>query len=218
MTEPKFVNLDSHPVMVRDPQGHARTVRPFRELAAFHWRTEEDCVCVGAHYAKFPGLLSPFPEPEQAAAPAAQAAPEAGGAGLSAQAATGRYKATGDVLRPDGSIKQDNPDRDDAAGAERDADVDEAVDGEERDEPQDDPEVDAEDEQQDRPLEDVQGVSKPLATALRKAGFKTAAALAGCQDEKSLAKLGKVKGVRDAADLVEAAQTLLGWEEVTDEE
>lgn len=216
MTEPKFVNLDSHPITVRDPQGHQRTVRPFRELAAFHWRTEEDCVCVGAHYAKFPGLLSPFPEPEQQAAQPAQAV--VGGAGLAAAAQTGRYKATGDVLRPDGSIKKDAQDRDDAAGAQRDAEPDEAVDGEDGNESEDPASSDEEDEQQDRPLEDVPGVSKVLAAALRKAGYASAVALANVQDEKSLAKLGKVKGVRDPGTLVDAAQTLLGWEEVTEDD
>jgi hypothetical protein len=216
MTEPKFVNLDSQPITVRDPSGHMRIVRPFRELAVFHWRTEEDCVCVGQHYAKFPGLLSPFPEPEQKAAQPVQAA--AGGAGVAAAAQTGRYKATGDVLRPDGSIKKDAEARDDAAGSQVDAGRDEEVDGEDGNESEDAAEGGEEDEQQDRPLEDVPGVSKALAVALRKAGYASAVALANVQDEKSLAKLSKVKGVKDAGTLVDAAQTLLGWEEVTEED
>jgi len=213
MTEPRFINPGDQPVHVRDPQGHTRVVRPFRELAVFGWRKPEDCICVGAHYANFPGLLAPFPEPEQAPAPVAQAAREPqAGAELATTAPTGRYRATGDVVRPDGTVKTDSPR---PAGQDR---VGATAEPSEPVEADDEPGEEAGDghegdEQQDRPLEDVPGVNKVLASALRKAGYRTAVALADCQDDAALAKLGKVRGVRDARALAEAAQDLLGWVE-----
>jgi hypothetical protein len=217
---PRFINPGDHPVNVRDPQGHQRVVRPFRELTAFSWRTEDDCVCVGEHYASFPGILVPFPEPEQKPAPAAQADPAAAaGADVGLQAGAGRYKATGDVLSPDGTIKKDG---DAASAADAPGAGDPAADpAEGRDESEGGADPDApesqDDIQQDRPLEDVPGVSRALAKQLRAAGYDSAFALANVQDEKALAKLGKVKGVKDAEALVDAAQTLLGWEEVSDD-
>lgn len=217
---PRFINPGDHPINVRDPEGHQRVVRPFRELAAFSWRTEQDCICVGQHYASFPGLLIPFPEPEQKPAPVQADPVAAAGANAGLTAGTGRYKATGDVLRPDGTIKKDGeaeaaPDASGAGDAAADP-----VEGD--DESGDDAEPDApesqDDIQQDRPLEDVPGVSKILAKQLRAAGYATALSLAEAQDQKALTKLGKVKGVKDASALVEAAQTLLGWEEVADDE
>lgn len=219
---PRFINPGDHPVHVRDPQGHQRVVRPFRELATFSWRTEADCICVGEHYASFPGLLTPFPEPEQKPAPVAQAAAApAAGADAGLQAGAGRYKATGDVVRPDGSIKTDGvaaPAADAPGAVDPAADSVEGDDAESGSEAEPDAPEGQDDVQPDRPLEDVPGVSKILAKQLRSAGYATALSLAEAQDEKALAKLGKVKGVKDASALVEAAQTLLGWEEVADDE
>lgn len=223
--EPRFVNLAAHPVQVRDAAGHEHTVRPFRELAAYHWRKDVDCICVGQHYAKFQGLLAPFPEPEQPAAPPAQADPVGAGLGIGAAASTGTYKATGDVLRPDGTVKKDDQDTGASASAEAAGDsepvdpepVDEVGDAQAADE-QEAGESDASDVDEDRPLEDVPGVTKALAAALRKAGYKTAVDLANCQTPVRLTKLGKVKGVKDADALAAAAQDLLGWEDVEDDE
>lgn len=219
-SDPRFINPGDHPVHVRDPQGHQRVVRPYRELTAFSWRTEQDCVCVGQHYANFPGLLIPFPEPEQKPAPAPADPAAAAGAHAGLTAGAGRYKATGDVLRPDGTIKKDGEAEpaEDASGAgdsaaepaEGDDDVGDGADPDASDS--------QDDVQQDRPLEDVPGVTKILAKQLRAAGYATALSLAEAQDQKALTKLGKVKGVKDASALVDAAQTLLGWEEVVDDE
>jgi hypothetical protein len=219
-SDPRFINPGDHPVNVRDPHGHQRVVRPFRELASFSWRTEQDCICVGQHYASFPGLLIPFPESEQKLAPVQADPAPAAGADAGLTAGTGRYKATGDVLRPDGTIKKDG---EAAAAPDVPGAGDPAADpAEGDDEGGGDAEPDApagqDDVQQDRPLEDVPGVSKLLAKQLRAAGYETAHALAEAQDKNALAKLGKVKGVKDASALVEAAQTLLGWEEVADDE
>jgi hypothetical protein len=219
-SDPRFINPGDHPVNVRDPQGHQRVVRPFRELTAFSWRTEQDCICVGQHYASFPGLLIPFPETEQKPEPAQADPAPAAGADAGLQAGTGRYKATGDVLRPDGTIKKDGEAQAaaDVPGAGDPAADPAAGENESSGDAEPDAPEGQDDVQPDRPLEDVPGVSKILAKQLRAAGYATALSLAEAQDQKALAKLGKVKGVKDASALVDAAQTLLGWEEVADEE
>lgn len=169
---------------------------------------------VGAHYANFPGLLEPFPDDAQVVVPPAPVAspveppeePVDNPSGVAAQASPGRYKATGDVLRPDGTIKKDGDDAPSPSPG-----------GDQPEEPQAEPEVardgDEEDDDEDRPLEDIPGVSKKLASALRKAGYASAYAVANCQTKAKLKKLGSVSGVEDAAKLAEAAQDLLGWVE-----
>lgn len=208
----RFVNLGIHPIQVRDADGHGRTVRPFRELQAFHWRKEEDCVCEGAHYAKFPGLLSPFPDDADSDKPSAPA--------VAAKALPGRFKGTGDVLRPDGTVKKDVVDPTTAVPPAPSAPVDPVSEpvvkaDDTADEDADDEVVgeDGEDIDEDRPLEDVPGVTPALAAALTTAGFTSALKLAECQSASRLKKLGKVKGVKNAGELADAAQTLLGWEE-----
>lgn len=212
MQEPRFINPSNNPVRVRDPQGNVRLVRPYRELAAFSWRKEEDCIAVGAHYANFPGLLAPFPEPEQAA-PAAQAVQAGAQAGVAAVAPKGRFRGTGDVVRPDGSVKNEGdqdtataPDPDAADGTEDERDE---LDGGEGDA---EPEHDLADDDEDRPLEDLPGMTAVLAAALRAAGYETVLSLADCQTKTKLKKLGKVSGVDDAQALVDAAHKLLDWD------
>lgn len=222
MSEPRFINTSSHPVYVNDPNGHQVIVRPYRELTQFHWRKEEECVMVGAHYANFPGLLEPFPAESVVAAPPAPVVDVPQGvdasAGVGAQASPGRYKATGDVLRPDGSIKKDGEDLADSVAVE-------GQDDGKQDEPavddadgQDDHQDDEPDDDEDRPLEDVPGVTKKLASALRKAGYASALKLAECQTKPRLKKLAAVPGVVDATKLAEAAQDLLGWVEADETE
>ncbi len=192
----KFINQNPHPVNVTRPDGSPRVVRPFRELQAFGWRTAEDCICEGPHYARFPGLLEPFREPDDANPQASPAAPAvtavAGDAVVGSPALSGRFRASGDVVRPDGSVRKDAPEGNVATpGPDADADGD------------------GQDDDFDAPLENVRGVGPKVADALRANGYKTARDLARVEGDDAMAALAAVPFVRNCRLLVESARQLL---------
>jgi len=198
MNQPRYVNPGSQPVYVRDENGRERVVRPFRELPVMPWRTEEDCICVGTHYAKFVGLLDRFPgERDEAPTPA-----------VSAQAARGVFRLTGEVRAADGTVK--------SVASEPIADGITSLDAVEA-APQLAPaagetvESDADNDD----LEDIPGVTPEIAKALRDNGYATASLIADCQSQAELRELAQVPGVKTvkaATKLAESAQAMLGWE------
>lgn len=188
----KFINQNPFPVNVTRPDGKTRIVRPYRELQAFSWRTPEDCICEGAHYAKFPGLLEPFRDPADSAPAATPTGENVGGSVVGAAAVKGRFTGTGDVISPGGAIKKDAPVGDQPpAGAAADADGD------------------GQDDILDAALEDVPGVGPKTADALRANGYATARSLAVVEGDDGLAALAAVPFVRNVRQLIEAARNLL---------
>lgn len=198
MKQPRYVNPGSQPVYVRDENGRERVVRPFREMQVMPWRTDDDCICVGEHYSKFPGLLDRFPgEHDEATTPV-----------VSAQASRGRFRLTGEVRAADGTVKSvdSEPIADgitplDAVAATPES-LPPAV---ENDGPTED----------DDDLEEIPGMTPEVADALRKAGYTSASRVADCQSPAELRELAQVPGVKTvkaATKLAESAQAMLGWE------
>tara|TARA_R100001086_G_scaffold226546_1_gene145226 strand:+ start:2266 stop:2922 length:657 start_codon:yes stop_codon:yes gene_type:complete len=216
MTQPRFVNNTSHPVYIRDPNGHQRVVRPFRELGVIIGRKEEDCVCYGEHYGNFPGLLEPFPgsEPDPSAGAAVANPMDPNDPSIAARAQQHAFHAAGDVISPSGEVKRSTGDEDPETEGEDDGLTgDEVIDVEVDDDLEDDADADY---PEDAELVDVKMIGDRLAANLQSIGIGSAAALAAMQDDEDLEKLRQVDGVRNlkhARQLVEHAQTLLGWTE-----
>lgn len=198
--QPRFVNLGTMPVNVTTEQGSQRTVRPFRELQAMPWRTEQDCICVGNHYRNFPGLLEPFPGDETQPTPS----------GVQAQASSFRFRLSGEVIRASEAIVEAADAADAAAASTSDAEVAASEPVAQADTP-----VKSDESPEQDKLEYVAGMTAELAASLRDHGYATIAQLADCQSAAELRELAQVPGVKTvkfATKLAESAQDFLGWE------
>ena len=226
--EPRFINNSSKIIHVATPDGGQKCVRPYRELHVIPGRVEDDCIVKGAHYKQFVGLLEPFPGTESVVpATAAELDPmDPNNLGAAARASKGSFQGSGDVVSPDGTVKREEG-NEDPEPPTPDAVIDKEVDND-NEEPEDGVVFDAEegdeeegdeeegDEEEDCLLTDIEGIGPRLAENLVAIGVDTASALADMQTDAQLKKLVGVAGIRNAKhakELVERAQSILGWED-----